>query len=134
MSNARDVDSQGNPIVETPIVEDKIDKAIDAKPQGLEGGDPLLDILIKSVEQMVGLDTHEERVRYKDNIGTLLEWAKMQTDSPTPENIKWAIRQLEMRVGTPPIGEKLVSRLARIAYLEMESKNIEKEIKSYVIS
>ena len=134
MANIRPVDDKGELIIATP---DKVDKFSDIdspKSHGLEGGEPLQDVLIKSVEQMVGLDTYEERARYQPHINTLLEWAKQQTKDHTPENIKWVIRQLEMRIGTPPIGEKLVSRLSRIAYLEMETKKMNEEIKSYTVS
>lgn len=130
MANIRPVDINGN------LVEDKVDQAVNAvkEPQKLEGNDILHSTLVKSVEQAVGLDFGEEISRYSSQVKTILEWAKTQTKEHTPENIKWAIRQLEMRIGTPPIGEKIVSRLARIAYLELENKKINDEIKSYTIS
>jgi hypothetical protein len=133
MANIRPVDANGELI---PEKLDKVDQALNAvkEPQGIEGTEILNDALIKSVEQSVGLDLGEEITRYSSQVKTILEWAKTQTKEHTPENIKWAIRQLEMRIGTPPIGEKIVSRLARIAFLEMENKKINEEIKSYTIS
>lgn len=133
MANIRPVDANGEIITEKL---DKVDQALSAvkEPQGIEGTEILNDALIKSVEQSVGLDLGEEITRYSSQVKTILEWAKTQTKEHTPENIKWAIRQLEMRIGTPPIGEKIVSRLARIAFLEMENKKINDEIKSYTIS
>lgn len=133
MANIRPVDTNGEIITEKL---DKVDQALSAvkEPQRTEGTEILNDALIKSVEQSVGLDLGEEITRYSSQVKTILEWAKTQTKEHTPENIKWAIRQLEMRIGTPPIGEKIVSRLARIAFLEMENKKINDEIKSYTIS
>lgn len=93
----------------------------------------LPEMLTNAVEQIVGLDDEADRYRYKNSVDTLLEWAKTKTKDHTPEGIKWAIRQLEMSVGTTPFAEKKAPFLARYAYLEMEKKKIDDELNTYKI-
>lgn len=67
----------------------------------------------------------------KDKLEVILEYAKTQVTEQTMENIKWAIRDLSSKVGTPPLGEKLVNYLSKYAYLNLERINLEKDIKKY---
>ena len=137
MSQIRNVDSQGR-IVEPAAVDEKpttqslVDRAdvADNARSTMVGGEPLQASLVKAVEQVMGLDNDSERNRYAQKVNTLLEWAKTQTKDHTPENIMWAIRSLELKTGTPPLAEKRINYIARMAYLLMEGKKIETEIKS----
>jgi len=74
------------------------------------------------------LDMENEDInKYEDKIKTLFEWIQTQTDDLSPMNIKWVVRNLESRLGSPPLTEKRIIQLARYAYLDMESKRIESE-------
>lgn len=134
MSQIRDVDKQGR-IVEPAAVDEKptaktlIENADNVRSM-VVGGEPLQEALIKAVEQVMGLDSDTERHRYAPKVQTLLEWAKTQTKEHTPENIMWAIRSLELKTGTPPLAEKRINYIARMAYLLTEGKKIDSEIKS----
>lgn len=134
MSQIRNVDSQGR-IVEPAAVDEKptaktlIENADNVRSM-VVGGEPLEDALLKAVEQVMGLDNDSERHRYASKVRTLLDWAKQQTKEHTPENIMWAIRSLELKTGTPPLAEKRINYIARMAYLLSEGKKIEGEIKS----
>ena len=72
-----------------------------------------------------------ERSKYSGKINTLIDYAKSKTDQHTPEGIKWAIRSLALKVGTPPLGEKLITYLTTYAYLAIEKQNIEKQMNKY---
>lgn len=68
-----------------------------------------------------------EASRYKKQLDGLIEYAKSKTDDHSPAGIKWAIRSLGTKLGTPPLGEKLVPYLYRYAYLYKEGRRIESE-------
>jgi len=69
---------------------------------------------------------------FSDEIDDLLTWAKTQTEDHSPEGLKWALRELETRTGTPPLGEKTLTYLHRYAYLDMESKRIQAEKTKFI--
>lgn len=81
----------------------------------------------KAIFQVVGLDDANEQSAYRHKAQTLLDYAKSQTDDHSPENLKWIIRSLELKLGTPPLAEKRVNYLARYAWLEMEEYKLKKE-------
>ena len=66
---------------------------------------------------------------YTDEIRWLLDYAKDQTEDNTVEGLKWAIRELETKLGTPPFLEDKVKFMARYAFLFMEGKKTSKELK-----
>lgn len=66
-----------------------------------------------------------ETGKYKKELDGLIEYAKLKTDDHSPEGLKWAIRSLGTKLGTPPLGEKLLPYLYRYAYLYMEGKKID---------
>jgi hypothetical protein len=66
--------------------------------------------------------------KYSSELKNLLEWAKQNTDDHSIEGLRWAIRQLDMRLGSTQIGEKRIHLLNRFAYLEMQGKKIKKEL------
>jgi len=68
-----------------------------------------------------------EMSSYKDKLDTLITYAKMKTDDHSPDGIKWALRQLGVKLGTPPLGEKLINYLNVYAKLYLESKRVEAE-------
>lgn len=81
---------------------------------------------IKAIGQVLGLE-EKEFSRYDDKLNTLLDYAKMKTEDHSPEGLKWAIRNLELKLGTPQIGEKLIDYITRYAYLELEELRVQKE-------
>lgn len=68
-----------------------------------------------------------EMASYKDKLETLITYAKMKTDDHSPDGIKWALRNLGVKLGTPPLGEKLINYLHVYAKLYLESKRVEAE-------
>lgn len=63
----------------------------------------------------------------RGKLETLIEYAKLKTDDHSPDGLKWAVRSLGTKVGTPPLGEKLLPYLYRYARIYLESKHIEDE-------
>lgn len=88
------------------------------------------NMLLQSVSSMFDIKP-SEMSRFESKINTLIEYAKTQTDDHTPEGLKWAIRALQGRVGTPPLGEKWINYLTRYAYLATEKQKISKEMENY---
>lgn len=101
-------------------------KSEEITPQQLQGA-ALQEIQIKSVSQVLGIEKSSEISLYADKINTLIEYAKTQTKDLSPENLKWVIRSLELKLGTPPFSEKRISYVARYAYLLLEENKIKKE-------
>lgn len=91
----------------------------------------LPELLNNAVEQVMDLESSEDKSRYRDDIEILLEYAKAQSKDQSPENIKWAIRSLELKLGTPPLAEKRIKYVSRYAYLWLESNKIKSEMKSF---
>lgn len=89
------------------------------------------DLEKRAVEQALGLDSDSDKVRFKHEIDLLVQFAKANAKGQTFDDLKWAIRSLELRVGTPPISEHRARFLARYAYLASEQKKIEQELKSF---
>lgn len=85
----------------------------------------------KAIHQVMGFERESDAHLYKHDIQILLDYAKSQTKDHSPENLKWIIRSLELKLGTPPLAEKRIKWLARYAYLSMESKKIEDEKKQF---
>lgn len=115
MSDIKIQDEQGN------IVEQEAQTA----------GDPVATIpegtlLAERVAQMFDLKPSEVS-KYKRKLNTLIEYAKTKTDDHSPQGLKWAIRSLGTKLGTPPLGEKLLPYLTRYAHLSLESNRIEAE-------
>jgi hypothetical protein len=89
------------------------------------------EILQNAVADVFDLDRNEIS-KYSDKIATLLEYAKTQSDKPTRESIMWALRNLELKLGSPPLSEKRINYVARFAYLSKQSSEIKKEMDSYI--
>ena len=88
------------------------------------------ELLTNSVGQMFNL-MPEEISRNKDKIGLLIDYAKSQTDDTSPEAIKWAIRSLQNKVGTPPLGQAWIPYLSQYAYIKLEGLKFQKEAERY---
>jgi len=85
------------------------------------------EIELNAISDALDLDIKD--TNYIDEIGWLLDYAKDQAEDNSVEGLKWAIRELETRIGTPPFLEDRIKFMARYAYLFMESKKTNKELK-----
>lgn len=70
--------------------------------------------------------------QFKGKLESLIEYAKLKTDDHSPDGIKWAIRQLGVKVGTPPLGENLINYLNIYARLYLEGKHIEEQKQQFL--
>lgn len=117
------VDSAGNeekPQAEEPMVSEKSVSA------------PVTpELEMNAVAQVMGLEEKTDVSQYRDDLELLLDFAKSQTDDHSLEGLKWAIRDLEFKLGTPPLAEKKIKYMARYAYLAMENSNIKKEMEKF---
>jgi hypothetical protein len=96
--------------------------------QILDGAEPgiIENIAVKQV-----LEIERNNTDYDDDVKTLVKWAKEQTGSDDPQELKWAIRDLRMRLGTPNLGDA-IKHLTRFAYLDLEEKRIKKEKQGFI--
>lgn len=65
-------------------------------------------------------------------INTLLDWAKQNT--PQGEDIRWTLRRLETKLGTPPMGVDKISHMAEYAYLWLQSRDLNKKLDNYTLN
>ena len=98
------VDEKGSEIKETPV-SSEVKNSSDAP----------FDLARMEVLNMLGLKDGEE----SESVDTLIKWAKANTDDHSPEGLKWAIRSIETKTGTPPLGEK-ATRFGYTTYLLLE--------------
>lgn len=116
--------------MEIKIVGEQVEEA-DLK----QAGDPSVaygpDFINKmAIGDVLGMERSELH-KYEKSVNTLLDYVRTQTDDLSPENIKWTIRQLHTKTGTPPLGEHTITYLSRYAYLRMEKGKLEKELSKY---
>lgn len=109
------------------IVQDKPAQPL-ADPNGL---DAPRNLLRNEVALLFDFTPNETNLN-KRELDTLIEYAKTDTDDHSTEGIKWAIRNLEMRLGTPPISEKRINYLYRYAYLFLEERKIKAEREKFL--
>lgn len=119
MAEIKIVDSSGVEIKQEPQGELKSENNISS---------PVLpELQEKAIYQVMGIDDVNEQSTYRDKVQTLLDYAKSQTDDHSPENLKWIIRSLELKLGSPPFAEKRINYIARYAWLETEEAKLKKE-------
>lgn len=107
-------------------IQEKNDESLPQKV--LESSEPgeIANIAVRQV-----LEIKNDSKDYDEDVNTLVKWAKTQVDSDDPTEIKWAIRDLRMRLGTPTFGDS-IKHLSRFAYLDMEEKRIKSEKQKFV--
>jgi hypothetical protein len=88
------------------------------------------EYLVQTVGQMFDLKPSEAGA-YKDKINLLLDYARTQTSDTSPEGLKWAIRALQGKVGTPPLGERWINYLSKYAYIKLEGLKLAKDVEKY---
>lgn len=62
-------------------------------------------------------------------LNTLLDYAKANT--PEGEDVRWTLRRLETKLGTPPFGTDKLSYMAEYAYLWLQSRDMNKKLEKY---
>jgi hypothetical protein len=113
--------------VDSESIEQKVD---DSKPQQILSGAMPDEMNIIAVHQMLELHDDEKKHLYKDDVKTLIEWAKTKTGKNDPMELKWAIRDLQLKVSTPSFGDA-IKHLARFAYLDLEELKLKEEKRSF---
>lgn len=79
-----------------------------------------------AVSQVLDMDG-KELSKHKDKLDVIVKWAKSQGDIEDMTHLKWIVRNMESRLGSPNFGETRIARLARFAYLNLETQKLEKE-------
>jgi len=87
-------------------------------------------LLHNYVAQLFDLKTNEVS-EYKGKLQTLIDYAKSVSEDHTPEGIKWAIRELSFKVGTPPLGEKMINYLSLYAYTRSQRDELDSKLKKF---
>lgn len=113
--NIKIVNETGQEVSETPISTD---------PGGQSGIPGEFDRL--NIANLFDIESTQVG-KYSQKIDTLLDWAKKQTDNHDMMNLKWVIKNLEAKLGSPNFGEKRIDKVHRYAYLDMESHKLEAE-------
>lgn len=88
------------------------------------------ELLVPQIAEMFNLNPNE-LTENKAKLNTVLDYAKTQTDDHTAEGLKWAIRKLQDRVGTPPLGQKWLPYLAEYAFVAMETTKWNEKMESF---
>lgn len=123
-----DIKIVGTPPDKTDLekIQEENDRAMPQ--QVVESAEPgvIENIAVKQV-----LEIDRDDTNYDGDVKTLVKWAKEQTGSDDPTELKWAIRDLRMRLGTPNLGDS-IKHLSRFAYLDLEEKRIKKEKQGFI--
>jgi len=69
--------------------------------------------------------------QYANKLRTLIDYAKTQTEDHSITGLKWAIRSLQGKVGTPPLGQSWIAYLTEYAHLKLESLERQDIINKY---
>ena len=119
----RDVDKDGNLVKKEP-------EAV-KEPTTLQA--PVADVLETAVNQMFQLETDSQKSKYADKIRAITEWAKLQTKDQTPDGIKWAIRDMQLRIGSPLASESPIDYLYSYVALSSKKKEIDEKLRKYYV-
>jgi len=85
------------------------------------------EMIYKKIAETLGLDNFSEMEKYKDQISMIADYVKEQGGEDITDFV-WHVKQLEMRIGTPALGEKNINNVARYVYLLNEKKNVEEQL------
>lgn len=106
-------------------IEKNIDTSIEKEQSTVDGAMPD-EINTIAVHQMLEINDDEKKHLYENDVKTLIEWAKTKTQSSDPFELKWAIRDLQLKVSTPAFGDA-IKHLSRFAYLDLEELKLKEE-------
>lgn len=116
--------SQIRDLVDGKVVEELQRAVSEPSPISIDLPDGYMDTM--AVAQQLGLEKQSEISRYQDDIQNIVNWAKLEGYENSTE-LKWMIRALQYRLGTPPLGEKWVARVSRYAFLKLQENKIQEE-------
>lgn len=116
MSNIKIVNDQGEEVVEEQVVPQTPDTVM-----GRDG-----ELIQYQVAKLFDLQ-EKEMSSYRNKLDTLIAYAKTKTNDHSAEGLKWALRNLDLRLGTPPMGEKRINYMHRFAQLELEGQRIKQQ-------
>jgi hypothetical protein len=123
MGEIRTVGPDGKVIIPEEIMQEPADSFKDMAPDIIKPNN--IDEI--AVAQVLNLD-EREREQYNEEIHTLIAWAKTQNKYDNPMELKWIIRELMTKLGTPNMNEKWITKASRYAYLNMEGRKIQQEL------
>lgn len=89
---------------------------------------PAVEPLENELTSFFGLETASEQSRYSEKLKDVLAWAKSQTDDHSPENIRWVIRDLEFKLGSPGVGEKIIDLVHQYIGLSNQKSEIDSKL------
>ena len=118
------INEQDQSLKVTPTI--KADSKPDV-PEETLSGPARAEIEINAITKSLDIDADDSN--YTDEVRWLLDYAKDQSEDNSVEGLRWAIRELEIKMGTPPFLEDRVKFMARYAYLFMEGKKTNSELK-----
>lgn len=111
------VDSSGEKVIHE-------ERNVNTSPSALGGPDGELERVAIGQVLNIGSDEISEG---REKIDSIVRWAKTQSEDHSFQNLKWIVKQLEMKLGTPDFGESRLTKVSRFAFLDMEGKRIEME-------
>lgn len=76
--------------------------------------------------------TEAEKTREGRKLETLIEYAKSKSEDHSPDGIYWSLKQLGLRLGTPPLGEKMLDHAYMYAKLYRETQESKKRLDQMV--
>lgn len=79
------------------------------------------------VADLFNMSTDDAR-REGRKLETLIEYAKTKSDDHSPDGVYWALKQLGLRLGTPPLGEKIIDHAYMYARLYLETQSNKKKM------
>lgn len=85
----------------------------------------------QELAQMFEIDKNDYG-KLSPKINTILDWAKQNT--PEGEDIRWTLRRLETKLGTPPMGVDKISHMAEYAFLWLQGRDINKKLDNYTLN
>lgn len=110
-----------------PVEVSKTDvEKLEERDVGKLEGDNAGEINQIAVQQVLEIEGGD----YENEIETLIEWAKQKTGSEDYMDLKWAVRDLRLKLGTPTFGDP-IKNMARFARLDLDEDKIKKEKESY---
>lgn len=122
MAEIREVDDKGEVVESGPKKEISPGDVLQA---------PTLDLMEVAAQQVLGIETESEKSRYDSKVKAIIDWAKLQTDDHTPEGIKWAIRDMQMKIGSPRGGESHIDYLFSYVALATQKKDVDSKLAKY---
>lgn len=85
------------------------------------------EMIYKKVAETLGIENFSDMEKYKNEIKMISDYVHEQGGEDIMD-FEWKVKQLEMRIPTPSLGEKRISNLARYVYLLTENKRIKEQI------